>query len=69
MSKTSKRDVVTFQKTGANADHLLLAPSSLRHNQVTGLNISCNNLTLALHKSRFVEFTVKPEKASDANSP
>jgi hypothetical protein len=27
------------------------------------------NLTIALHKSRFVEFTVKPEKSSDTNSP
>jgi hypothetical protein len=27
------------------------------------------NLTIALHKSRFVEFTVKPEKSADTNSP
>jgi flagellar basal body-associated protein FliL len=27
------------------------------------------NLAIALHKSRFVEFTVKPEKSSDTNSP
>jgi hypothetical protein len=26
------------------------------------------NLKLALHKSRFVEFTVKPEKAGDATT-
>jgi hypothetical protein len=32
-------------------------------------DIKSLNLTLALHRSRFVEFTVKPEKASDANAP
>lgn len=32
-------------------------------------NIQSLNITIALHKSRFVEFTVKPEKAAAANSP
>jgi hypothetical protein len=32
-------------------------------------NIGSVNVTIALHKSRFVEFTVKPEKAGDANAP
>jgi hypothetical protein len=32
-------------------------------------NIQSLNITIALHKSRFVEFTVKPEKSSDTNSP
>ncbi len=32
-------------------------------------DIKSLNLKLALQKSRFVEFTVKPEKASDANAP
>ena len=31
-------------------------------------DIKSLNLTLALHKSRFVEFTVKPEKAGDATT-
>ncbi len=34
------------------------------HNDIKSLN-----LTLALHKSRFVEFTVKPEKAGAATAP
>ncbi|HTQ52408.1 MAG TPA: hypothetical protein VMJ12_17005, partial [Candidatus Acidoferrales bacterium] len=32
-------------------------------------DIKSLNLTLALHKSRFVEFTVKPEKAGAATAP
>ena len=32
-------------------------------------DIKSVNLKLALHKSRFVEFTVKPEKAGDTTAP
>jgi hypothetical protein len=32
-------------------------------------NAKSLNVTIALHKSRFVEFTVKPQKASDASVP
>jgi hypothetical protein len=32
-------------------------------------NVQSVNITIALHKSRFVEFTVKPQKAAATNGP
>jgi hypothetical protein len=42
---------------------------TFQYNFAEPRNIKSVNVTLILQKSRFVEFTVKPQKAGDANGP
>ncbi|HEY1717462.1 MAG TPA: hypothetical protein VGH42_04110 [Verrucomicrobiae bacterium] len=56
------RDVQSWSGQGWGGNSRQLQFQNLR-------NAKSLNLTIALHKSRFVEFTVKPEKPSGADNP
>ncbi len=57
-----ERDVQSWSGNGWGGDNRQFQLQNLR-------NAKFLNITIALHKSRFVEFTAKPQKASDASVP